>query len=227
MIIFDIETAPQPLDDLKTKIPEFDESNVKTGNLKDPDKIAAKVQEAKDNHVQDFVDRAPLDPAYGRVLVIGYYSVRQDRVIIHDGVENSEWELLTAFWSKVESCRREGRKMVGLNIHDFDLPFLRCRSWINDVPVPQWVIKQDRYWDDTFLDLRKSWLSGRSPMSAKSNFDTLAAAFGSGGKPDDMTGADFAKAWLAGGEEKEKARKYLEGDLRQPATWAKAMGLFV
>ena len=33
---------------------------MKTGNIKDPDKVAAKIAEAKANHRQDFFDRAAL-----------------------------------------------------------------------------------------------------------------------------------------------------------------------
>ena len=70
-ILFDIETAPLPESELAALVPPFDPAEVRTGNLKDPDKIAAKLAEAEANHRRDFIERAALDPLTGRVLAIG------------------------------------------------------------------------------------------------------------------------------------------------------------
>ena len=52
-------------------MPAFDPAEVKTGNIKDPEKVAAKIAEAEANHRRDFIDRAALDPLTGRVVAIG------------------------------------------------------------------------------------------------------------------------------------------------------------
>ena len=39
-IFFDVETAPLPESELAAMVPPFDPAEVRTGNLKDPDKIA-------------------------------------------------------------------------------------------------------------------------------------------------------------------------------------------
>lgn len=70
-IVFDVETGPLAEGELSALLPPFDPAEVKTGNLKDPDKIAAKIAEAEANHRRDFVDKAALDPLTGRVVAIG------------------------------------------------------------------------------------------------------------------------------------------------------------
>lgn len=70
-IFFDIETGPLPENELAALMPPFDPSEVKTGNIKDPEKIAAKIAEAEVNHKRDFIEKAALDPLTGRVVAIG------------------------------------------------------------------------------------------------------------------------------------------------------------
>ena len=99
-IIFDIETGPLPLADIFKVVPPFDpstlkpfpafdESSVKTGNLKDAAKIAEKIEQARAQHAVDAVNhakdnlaaeglyggevlsKAALSPLPGRVLAIG------------------------------------------------------------------------------------------------------------------------------------------------------------
>ena len=61
-IFFDVETGALPESEIAAIMPPFDPAEVKTGNLKDPDKIAAKLAEAEANHRRDFFERAALDP---------------------------------------------------------------------------------------------------------------------------------------------------------------------
>ena len=74
-IFFDIETGPLPEGELAALLPPFDPAEVKTGNIKDPAKIAEKIREAEEAHRRDFFDRAALDPLTGRVLAIGMMTV--------------------------------------------------------------------------------------------------------------------------------------------------------
>ena len=246
MLTFDIETAGLPDDHLRKiyeplELPEppgeFDPSTVRVGGLKDPDKIAAKIDAAKKshsdlvaghdgkckaiatNHGEEFKDRAALDAVTGRVIAIGYFNPAADKSVIDHGDER---ELIDRFWGKALSCRNEHRAMVGLNIHDFDLPFLVRRSWFLDVYVPDWAMQRSRYFDPVFVDLRKTWLCGQHGTSIKSSFDHLGKAFGTGGKPEGVSGGQFAELWET---DREKAIAYLENDLRQPAIWAARMGI--
>ena len=82
----------------------------------------------------------------------------------------SESAILGRFWATYLKVKNEGRPMVGLNIFDFDLPFLARRSWINGIDVPETAIDQSfRYWDRVFVDLRRRWLLGQHSTSCKSN----------------------------------------------------------
>lgn len=119
-LFFDIETqaAAEALAFMPT--PEA------PGNLKDPAKIAAAIEEKK----QEQIDRAALDPDYGKLLSIGYAYHEDDDVIVKIA---DEVTLLECFWEAFVACN--GRA-VGYNIIGFDLPYLMRRSLAMKVNVP-------------------------------------------------------------------------------------------
>ena len=218
-ILFDIETSPLPESELAALVPPFDPAEVRTGNLKDPDKIAAKLAEAEANHRRDFFDRAALDPLTGRVLAIGLLQNAEGgmqkaefRIIGHD----DEAQTLREFWSL---CRGEmGRinQMVGFNSNVFDLPFLIRRSWRHRVAVPC-GIRRGRYWSDQMVDLREAWQLG--DRQARGSLDTIAKHLGIGAK--NGSGADFAALWQS---DRAKAVEYLRNDLELTTKLAEVLG---
>ena len=164
-ICFDIETGPLPEAELASMVPAFDPAEVKTGNLKDPDKVAAKIAEAEANHRREFIERAALDPLTGRVLAIGLlnWDTGEFRVIAHE----DEAAMLREFW---ETCRGEmGRlnEMIGFNSRAFDLPFLIRRSFKHRVPVP-FGIRRGRYWGTRWWICAKSGSSATARRAAAS-----------------------------------------------------------
>ena len=212
-IIFDIETSPLPESELAALVPPFDPAEVRTGNLKDPDKIAAKLAEAEANHRRDFIERAALDPLTGRVLAIGLLDHGGFRILDND----NEPAVLCEFWTV---CRGEmGRinQMVGFNTHLFDLPFLIRRSWKHRVPVPL-GIRRGRYWADEMVDLRDAWQLG--DRQARGSLDAIAKHLGIGAK--NGSGAEFAKLWQS---DRAKAVEYLRNDLELTAKLAEVLGL--
>jgi len=212
-IIFDVETAPLPEVELAALVPPFDPAEVRTGNLKDPDKIAAKIAEAEANHRREFFERAALDPLTGRVLVIGLLD--QGSIRILDDVD--EAELLRQFWNV---CRGEmGRlnQMVGFNTHLFDLPFLIRRSWKHRIVVP-FGIRRGRYWGDEMVDLRDAWQLG--DRQARGSLDTIAKHLGVGAKNGE--GHEFASLWQS---DHPKAVEYLRNDLELTAKIADVLGV--
>lgn len=227
MISFDIETSPLPLEQLLDQIPEFDPESVKTGNLKDPEKIEAKIQQARQEHINSYLDAAALHAHTGYVLAIGY-ATDDDKFAIDysDGGQVGEAAVLQAFWQRIGRWRSERRyPFLGLNIFDFDLPFLIRRCWVNGLAVPEWVLQSDRYFDRSFVDLRRVWLCGQYGAGTKSSFATLAAAFGTSGKVEGVSGKDFASLWNGTQEERRKAIDYLREDCQQPLVWARKMGV--
>ena len=213
-IFFDIETGPLPDEELASLIPPFDPDAVKVGNLKDPEKIAAKRMEAEANHAAEFIERAALDALTGRVLAIGIL-VQPGGFVALDSP--NEAVLLDDFW---ECCRGEqGRinRMVGFNIHLFDLPFLIRRSWKHQVPVPL-GIRRGRFWGEEMVDLREAWQLG--DKHAHGSLDAIARHLGIGAKNGE--GKDFARLWAT---DRPQALAYLQQDLELTAQIAERLGL--
>ena len=231
-LIYDIETAPLPESELAALLPPFDPTDVKTGNIKDPDKLAAKIAEAEANHRRDFFDRAALDPLTGRVLAVGllkltYHSPHPrplspsdaereksgEFVVIGD---DDEKKTLDAFWDAVRGEMGRIHLLVGFNSNSFDLPFLIRRSWKHRVPVPH-GIRRGRYWSDQCVDLREIWQTG--DRMAKGSLDAIAKHLGVGAK--NGNGADFAKLWRS---DRAKAVEYLRNDVLLTAKVAEVLG---
>lgn len=250
-MIVDIETAPLPEDQLWSIVPPFDPATikpfppfdpaaVKTGNLKDAAKIAEKLAAAEAQHAVDaaahaaksataesdyraaVLDKAALDATTGRVVAIGYLYTQEGETEVFD-VANGisvEQTLLKSFWASVESCGAD-MSIVGHNLHGFDLPFLIRRSFILRVPVPAGVIDNGRFFASKFVDTMNVWAcGGRGGQFVK--LDTLARAFGVGGKNGD--GAKFAELLET---DPQAAREYLENDLIITAEVARRLNVCV
>ncbi|HMJ91013.1 MAG TPA: ribonuclease H-like domain-containing protein [Candidatus Acidoferrum sp.] len=213
-IFCDIETGPLPESELAALVPPFDPAEVKTGNLKDPDKIAAKITEAELNHRRDFIERAALDPLTGRVVAIGlvYQDSSEFIVIGHD----DEAAMLREFWEVTKGEMGRVNRIVGFNTHLFDLPFLIRRSWRHRVAVP-FGIRRGRYWSDEMVDLRDAWQLG--DRQARGSLDVIAKHLAVGSKNGD--GKNFAALWQS---DRAKALEYLRNDLELTRRVAEALG---
>jgi hypothetical protein len=220
--VFDIETGPLPETELAALVPPFDPAEVKTGNLKDPDKIAAKLAEAEVNHRRDFFERAALDPLTGRVLAIGLLDQGNVRIL----GDEDEPTLLREFWLACRGQMGRINPMVGFNTHLFDLPFLIRRSWKHGIAVP-FGIRRGRYWGEEMVDLREAWQLG--DRQARGSLDSIARHLGVGAKcvphgplsGKQITGADFAGLWQ---NDRTSAEAYLHNDLELTAKIATALG---
>jgi hypothetical protein len=98
--IFDMETRPRSIDEIMHIAGEFDESSVKVGNLKDPDKIAEKIENARESYEQDLIDKAGLKAEHAQPCAIGY--IHEDGVIEMD-FNDDPVPLLKRFWEVIES----------------------------------------------------------------------------------------------------------------------------
>ncbi len=176
--------------------------------------------EAEEAHFASCTAKAALSAVLGRVRAIGCL-----------GTENGQWSIqyahtdgeellaLNKFWQKYLACRRDNRLMVGFNICGFDLPFMVRRSWLLGVPVPDTLITNDRYYDRVMVDLLAKWKCGNYGDSIR--LGALAQFFDVGGKPDGVSGADFARLL---DEDPDAAEQYLLNDLRMTAACAQRMG---
>ena len=202
-IVFDIETGPLPNSELEQLIEPFDPAAVKVGNIKDPAKIEAKIEECRANHWTDFVDGAALSAVTGRVLAIGIQDSDGFK-ILGDNL-SSEAEIIHDFWHLCQFEMGRLNTMIGFNTHLFDLPFLVRRSWKLGVKVPPFI-RRGRYWADEMIDLRNDWQLGDRP--AEGSLNAICKHLGLGQKTGN--GKDFAGLWIL---DRKKAIEYLRQDL--------------
>ena len=226
-IVFDVETGPLAESELSALLPPFDPAEVKTGNLKDPAKIAEKIAEAEANHRRDFIERAALDPLTGRVVAIGMLDLETDKFFIigHD----DEARTLREFWEASRGEMGRNNPLIGFNICNFDLPFLFRRSWKHRIAVP-FGIRRGRYWGDQVVDLRDAWQLG--DRQARGSLDSIAKHLGVGAKcvphgplaGKAINGADFAGLWQS---DRKSAEGYLRNDVELTALVADALGVVI
>ena len=225
--IIDIETGAdfRAVQEFLPPYPAFDPSTVATGNLKDPDKIQAKIEASAHKHradeekaAHDFRDGAALHAWTGEVLAVGIQLPTGEQRIIH----GDERDILTNTWAYLQKAMDDFAQIVGFNIKDFDIPFLVRRGWKYGIRPPVHFISKDRYLHSSFIDLRDKWAVGE--FRPKGSLDTVARHLGVTTKPSDFSGKDFADAWRSGDpSEVKRARKYLFNDLTMTAEVAEVI----
>lgn len=209
---YDIETAPLP--DAKFRITKwhpFKESEVKVGNLKDPEKIAAKIADAKANHVNSHLDRAQLDPSLSYVCAIGIINESGDVKIETGGGVHDEKKLLEWFWSEMKAHWTSGYfRWIGWNSNEFDIKFLFKRSWIQGVE-PNHQLLKGRWMSDRLVDLMKVWTF--HGYNEYASLERVADVLGvSDPKRPQVDGKDFYKVLK---RNPELAERYLTADLKE------------
>lgn len=204
--IVDIETGPR---DRESILQFFDPDKIKTGNLKDPQKIADKVAEAE----TEFVDKAALSAITGEVVCIGIMQPNGKRVFLDATVEG-ERECLEVFWDMARPVQAYGSsEWAGWNLHGFDMPFIIQRSFFLGLPVPAGIM-QGRYFDRRFNDLMVAFTCG--VYGAFQSLDTVARFLQIGGKQKDneCTGETAHQFFRSDDPAKrEKGFRYLHNDL--------------
>lgn len=204
MIVFDIETGPQPTEQIRDRMPIFEAPST----WKDPAKIEAHLTQKR----LDWIADAALDATTGQILAIGVLNTTTGDMRVLAGDER---DILSAFVGIVMHVGGSGIPLAGWNIFGFDLPFIVRRAWILGVPLPQWI-RVGRYWDRCFVDLMESWALGNKEQRV--GLDLAAQSLGVGRKSGH--GADFASHWNGTDEERAHALAYLENDLRLTAAVA-------
>lgn len=218
-VFFDIETGGRPDDELRQLFHEkpLEEFAATCDKRWKSDTVAAKYEEYKTSAWEEFVGRAALSPATGRVLLIG--TMRNGAFNgIGSGDEITD---LGAFWEGVEMTLADKTPLIGHNSNGFDLPFLVRRSWLLGMPVPR-EIRQGRYWHPLFRDTMEHWACGGREFVSLTDLGEL---FGLGGKTAGLTGADFARFWFGTPDEHALAVEYNRRDLELTAAIAAKMGM--
>ena len=168
-IIFDIEVVPLPKEQLISLMPPFDPAEVKLGNRKE-EKAAEYIEQKRQQHEQDFLANAALDPLTGMISVFG---ASGNQIWLKDGT--TEKDILEAAWETIIDTIHSGQEVVGFNILGFDLPYLMKRSWLLGVPFSYRTLKpRGRWWNDSIVDLRLIW-SDYDPR-AKGTLESIGRA---------------------------------------------------
>jgi hypothetical protein len=234
-IVFDIETGPLPWQEIEPlyvppeRLPPWDDSMVKYGNLKDEAKRAEKLTAARAEYAQrlageaaaaaahktTWASEAALSPVTGQVLAIGVKSDRGEAILGCDG--ESEAEILDQWWALYGRHAQAGR-FVGYCSNFFDLPFLVWRSYKHGIAVPESVFdRTGRYFSLSFVDLIDR-LPKRGFSDESRKLSDVCHWLGLGEKPEGVDGSLFASLWLSGSTESRAAAvEYLLNDLR--LTW--------
>ena len=165
IIALDIETIANP-----QAVALMPEPEVKTGNLKDPAKIAEKIAEAK----RDQVEKAALDPLTARVACCAVVTEKNEHVeIIYKPDDEHEKELIQKV---MQILSADELRIVTFNGIGFDLPMIYKRAMILGVDpgnfgAPALTVWTKRYSTDRHFDLMQIW-GGWSNEYTK--LDTLA-----------------------------------------------------
>lgn len=204
---FDIETIPDPAAQALMPEPE-----VKLGNTKDPEKIAAKVAEAKAAQAE----KAALDPLTARVVCAGF-SGEDIRECVCAMAFDSEARMADEERSVIQwifmRLARPDLHLVTFNGHVFDLPMLYRRALIlgidpaqfNAPPIMAW--NRGRYTTERHTDLKQVWTDGKGvAYQGESSLNSIARIVLRRSKVDfDVT---TIPALIATDEGREAVRQY-------------------
>lgn len=155
LLIHDIETIPQQNlpDDQK---PQFDETTVKLGNLKDPEKVKAKIESAKDEFKTGLTKKMSLESNYCQIISIGYIEIDARLKELRRGVifdETGDKSIIQEF-----KTIYNGQTLVGWNSKMFDIPIIWKRAILNGIRSPFYNYQSlCSPYNDNSIDLMRTW----------------------------------------------------------------------
>jgi hypothetical protein len=137
LTILDIETIAMPEADIRAKLPPFRPEKVAIGNLKDPDKIAAKIEEARATYGDSDVKNGALNATTGTLAIIGFMHM-SGRVHQYTALDEgrTEADVIADAFKHILATLDMGGIISGYFVKGFDLPFIIQRAWLLGVKVP-------------------------------------------------------------------------------------------
>ena len=171
-LFLDIETIPTDLDwvidDLR--------ANIKPpAQYKKPDSIAEWMEANAEQALADAIHSTGLDGSYGRITCIGYAFDDEPVQTVGTHLQMTEHTILADFAADINS--RKITKIVGHNIIDFDMEFLKKRAIIHGVKI-ELPFLASKY-DSVFFDTMTKWSAQK-----RIKMDKLARVLGIEGKGD-------------------------------------------
>ncbi len=189
MLFFDIETECNP--DAIQHMPE----PTAPGNYKDEAKIAAYIEEKRQEQIQ----RAALDADYGRITAIGIKmnATTKSESFMNNG--DMEDVIIREFW---DAYKYHHGQSCGYNIIGFDLPYLMRRSFALGIK-PSVMPDLRRYQTQPTLDLMAILYNWGTAKGLK----TVCQLYGINNPLPDLDGSQVA------GMDTETLRAYVENDV--------------
>ena len=191
--------------------------------VKGPAFIKEKVEEAKieheigkQEHWEETVDRAPLDPLMGRVLAIGIRQDNRDVILIAE-TDEEEKQILQIMLDHHSDMASRGGIVNGFNWEGFDNEFLISR--MQKYRLPWQPLRPGRYMSNTCHDLLTDWRGGNKTEFIK--LDTLAEFLETEHRKNG-DGAHFHQTFK---EDRPKAISYLCNDLIMTHEVGAALGV--
>ena len=175
-VAFDLETIPD-----KSVIDYLPEIEVKTGNLKDPEKIKAKKEQAEKQRLE----KMGLIHNQNMICCFSFWNGKTGgSFILHEMSATGEKKLIKTIWQILERYKF----FITFNGHDFDLPILLTHT--ARYGLKQSIrISPNKYQVINHLDCYQ-FLSNHRPMQG--SLDYYAKWFGlETGKNKGITGADI------------------------------------
>lgn len=149
------------------------------------------------------LENAALDAMTGRIVCIGLLIEDKDGTTESVLMDQDERKLLKSFWEML----RPTDLLIGHNLLEFDLPFIRQRSWICGVR-PSRTIDMRRFYTVEVVDTLQLWTNWGYKKGA--TLDNLGRILNCGQKL--ASGGDVGTWWAAG--DYDSIRRYCLEDVR-------------
>lgn len=221
MIISCIDAETVPSQSLPAGcLPEFDESEVATGNM-GIEKAQAKIDKKRREFDEALDKKMATNPVFCQVcLFVGCVYDTDDggsafRVSQWTG-EDNDYSVVYDAWTFVRHAFNERISLVTFNGKDFDLPVLFHRAMLLDIPVDQamYTALTPKWNCDKFhYDLMKM-LVGPYPERGR-NLNFFLKLFQLGQKTEGVDGSKVYELWKGG--EHDKIREYGKDDVKETA----------
>lgn len=171
-LYFDIETIPT---DLPWVIEDLRANIRPPSNYSKPETIEKWMAENAESAFEEKLHATGLDGSYGRICCIGYAFDDEPVQTIGTHLQLTEHTILADFAADINS--RKITKIVGHNIIDFDMEFLKKRAIIHGVKI-ELPFLASKY-DSIFFDTMTKWSTQK-----RISMDKLARVLGIDGKGD-------------------------------------------
>lgn len=182
---FDLETIPQ------------DEKTYTSAQLKQLKKKQERFPTWEDNTIKG------TDPFLGKIIAIGiyykndFYEKQTQNMAIYG---DDEKHILEEFWDGISSLS-EGTKLLSFNGFNFDIPWIRIRSLVNEITIPKLKVNffnLNPFKGTPHIDLMVELKGDKYNQNINVSLEMACDACGIPSPKDAIDGSQVYKAYLDG-----------------------------